>query len=48
DNLADKLNPLLTRINYETVKEKCKEALDEIQDFLTTIVVDINNLLDGD
>ncbi|CAG8724858.1 32213_t:CDS:1, partial [Racocetra persica] len=33
-NLADKLKSLISGgINYETVKEKYKEALEETQDF---------------
>ncbi|CAG8844539.1 8965_t:CDS:1, partial [Racocetra persica] len=44
-NLADKLKPLIGGINYEIIKEKCKEALEEIQDFLESIPQDIDNLL---
>ncbi|CAG8789337.1 17342_t:CDS:1, partial [Racocetra persica] len=44
-NLADKLKPLIGGINYETVKEKYKEALEKTQDFLESIPQDVDNLL---
>ncbi|CAG8602970.1 1012_t:CDS:1, partial [Racocetra persica] len=44
-NLADKLKPLIGDINYETVKEKYKKALEETQDFLESIPQNIDNLL---
>ncbi|CAG8543536.1 17219_t:CDS:2 [Racocetra persica] len=45
DILPNKLKPLIGGINYETVKEKCKEVLEEIQDFLESIPQDVDNLL---
>jgi seryl-tRNA synthetase len=45
--LANSLKPELdsSKVNYDTVKQKCKEALDETQDFLDNIPADVDSLL---
>ncbi|KAF0501060.1 hypothetical protein F8M41_020173 [Gigaspora margarita] len=48
-NLTNGLNPLFEssdiKVNYETIKQKCKEALEEMQDFLGNIPADVDELL---
>ena len=45
--LADSLKPELdsSKVNYDTIKQKCKEALEETQDFLDNISTDVDALL---
>ena len=45
--LADSLKPELdsSKVNYDTIKQKCKEALEETQDFLDNIPTDVDALL---
>ncbi|CAG8855149.1 2406_t:CDS:1 [Gigaspora margarita] len=48
-NLTNELKPLFEsndiKVNYETIKQKCKEALEETQDFLDNILADVDELL---
>ncbi|CAG8855600.1 20167_t:CDS:1, partial [Gigaspora margarita] len=48
-NLSNGLKPLFEadgiKVNYETIKQKCKEALEETQDFLANIPTEVDELL---
>ncbi|KAF0488266.1 hypothetical protein F8M41_022353 [Gigaspora margarita] len=48
-NLSNGLKPLFEadgiKVNYEMIKQKCKEALEEMQDFLANIPTEVDELL---